>query len=59
MDGTGEYCAKQNKPIPKNQRLSIFSNMWMLFHHGGVGQERTEVLWISQRGGKDGEEEWG
>ena len=29
--------AEQNKPIPKNQRLNVFSDMQMLIHNKGVG----------------------
>ena len=30
MDVVGEYHAKGNKTIPKNQRLNVFSDKWMM-----------------------------
>ena len=44
MDGAGEYHGKQNKPIPKNQRLNdVSSDMWMLIHNKWVGLGKNRV----------------
>ncbi len=51
MDGVGEYHAKRNKVIPKNQRLNVLSDMWMLTYNED-GEERIEVYWIRQNGMK-------
>ena len=37
MDGIGEYHAKWNKPNPKNQRLDVFPDKWMMIYNGGGG----------------------
>ena len=31
----GEYHAKWNKPIPKNQRLNVFPDKWRMIYNGG------------------------
>ena len=41
MDEIGEYHAKWNKPIPKNQRLNIFSGKWMMIQNRGCGWEKN------------------
>ena len=37
MDGIEEYHAKWNKPSPKNQRLIVFPDKWMMIYNGGWG----------------------
>ena len=33
MDEIGKYHAKWNKPSPKNQRLNVFSDKWMMIYN--------------------------
>ena len=58
MDGVGEYHAKWNKPIPKNQRLNVFPDKWMMIYNGSGGWE-----WEKNGGTLDyveeNEREWG
>ena len=37
MDEIGEYHAKWDKPISKNQRTNDFADKWMITHNGGWG----------------------
>ena len=41
MKRIGEYHAKWNKPIPKKQRLNVFSDKWMMIHNSGGGWEKN------------------
>ena len=56
MDGTGDYYAKQNKPVAKNQRVNVFSDTGMLIHNKmGQGEYRYFGL---DRGVKGEEGAW-
>ena len=35
MDEIGEYHAKCDKPISKNQRTNDLADKWMMTHNGG------------------------
>ena len=39
MEGVGEYHAKRNRPIPKNQRPYDFSDKWIMIHNEKGRQE--------------------
>ena len=42
MDGIGEYHAKRNKPIPKDQRLNVFPDKRIMIYNGDGGEKRME-----------------
>ena len=55
MDGAGEYHAQQSKPIPKNQRPNIFSDLWMPIHNavGGMqGKNGGTLDWVEGSEGR-------
>ena len=56
MDGVGEYHAKWNKPIPKNQRPNVFSDKWMMIHNEGWegGQNGVRMNCIEENEGWGG-----
>ena len=56
MDGTWDYHAKWNKPVPKKQRR-MFSLICECLHTIRGGKRRIEVHWIRQRGMEGREEE--